>query len=856
MLTATDATGTTSFTYDPATELLTEVAYPNGMYLKFSYNAAGQRTQMVDQTGFTVNYGYDSDGRLSELTDGNGNLIVDYTYDSDGRLSEKTNGNGTYTTYAFDADGNVLHLINIAPDGSINSRFGYTYNSLGLETTEDTLDGDWTYSYDADGELTHAVFASTNPDIASQDLVYNYDAMGNRTSTVINGLTTVYTVNDVNEYTSVGGVAYTYDADGNLLSDGTNNYAYNSLNQLIGVTGPSGTTSYTYNALGEQVASNTIGQTTQYLIDPSGLDGVVGQYTSSGSLVADYTYGLGLTSQLTPGGTYYFDFDALGSTAGLSDSAGRYADSYQYLPFGGTLLSSEAIANTFQFVGRFGVMRTPNGTSDMRARFYDGSSGRFDSRDPVGYAGGSLNYYEYAANDPQRNSDPSGKIIFIFLPAVVLASEAVLELSGYELAWWAEAGIFGWHTADAFEYLGPKNEAGGSSTPVPSVNPAAPSGETTPSTCGFPFDGSNGSCDTYPDGSGGSTQGMFFLAPFFSHQRPRFSGGSSSSAVTPRRRRRRQRHRRRKLHPRSAAAITTSAEEIMWRMNSSRVASPGRDCSPQDVEDAISEILAGGGAGGGGGAAGGGAGGGGGGGGGGSSGGGGGGGGSGVTATGDVVVPPAVETPCNCDPVLNQLGAQVGNAQGNAAAPTTNLTPALNENYNISDSINNMNNDPDPLPFLAVVLANLGLIAGDDGDAGFTASQAADVVPTIAAYAQWEADIASITTMGANNSEVAGDMALLTKVGGYLRAITTAENALFGGDADWLSTNQTATLEQWITDFYADAQGTSDGGETITPGEQIRLLATTLPSGVSTSEASEFVDRWNRTVQYWFAAMS
>jgi RNA polymerase sigma factor (TIGR02999 family) len=44
----------------------------------------------------------------------------------------------------------------------------------------------------------------------------------NRTSTVINGATTVYTVNDMDQYTSVGGVACTYDKNGNLLPDGTN----------------------------------------------------------------------------------------------------------------------------------------------------------------------------------------------------------------------------------------------------------------------------------------------------------------------------------------------------------------------------------------------------------------------------------------------------------------------------------------------------------------------------------------------------------------------------------------------------------------------------------------------------------
>src|SRR5207244_1452265 len=157
----------------------------------------------------------------------------------------------------------------------------------GLESTEATLDGTWSYSYDADGQLIDAVFGSTNPGVPNQNLVYNYDVMGNRTSTVINGVTTLYTTNDMNEYTSVGGVAYTYDADGNLTSDGTNTYTYNTLDQLIGVSGPSGVTTHTYNALGHQVISTTNGQPTQYLFDPEGFDGIVGQYTSSGSLIAD-----------------------------------------------------------------------------------------------------------------------------------------------------------------------------------------------------------------------------------------------------------------------------------------------------------------------------------------------------------------------------------------------------------------------------------------------------------------------------------------------------------------------------------------------------------------------------------------
>ena len=406
MLTATDATGATTFTYDPVTQLLTKVAYPNGKYLTFGYNAAGQRAQMVDQTGYTVNYAYDSDGRLSRLTDGSGNSIVAYTYDADGRLSLKTNGNGTYTTYQYDADGNVLHLINYAPDGSVNSRFDYSYNALGLETSEATLDGAWTYTYDAAGQLIHAVFTSTNPNVPSQDLAYSYDAMGNRIKTVINGVNTAYTTNDVNEYTSVGSVAYQYDADGNLLYDGTNTYTYNALNQLVSVVGPSGTTTYTYNALGQRVASTTNGVTTEYLIDPSGLGNVVGEYTGSGSLIANYAYGLGLTSQVTTGGSFFYDFDILGSTAGLSGSSGSYVDEYHYLPFGGDFAFTQTRTNPFQFVGAAGVMTESNSLDFMRDRFDNLALGRFTASDPL--QAKSQVAYKYSNNDPVSLADPTG----------------------------------------------------------------------------------------------------------------------------------------------------------------------------------------------------------------------------------------------------------------------------------------------------------------------------------------------------------------------------------------------------------------------------------------------------------------
>ena len=87
---------------------LASITYPGGQYLKFTYNPqTGQRTQSMDQSGFTVNYAYDTLGRLSELTDASDHLIVKYTYNNVGELETKLNGNGTSTTYAYDPAGDL-----------------------------------------------------------------------------------------------------------------------------------------------------------------------------------------------------------------------------------------------------------------------------------------------------------------------------------------------------------------------------------------------------------------------------------------------------------------------------------------------------------------------------------------------------------------------------------------------------------------------------------------------------------------------------------------------------------------------------------------------------------------------------
>jgi RHS repeat-associated protein len=424
LISATDAQGKViAFRYGDSNnpDLLTEVDYADGTWLKFEHNVIGQRTKSVDQTGFTVNYAYDSLGRLSNLTDGSGTLIVQYTYDAAGYLIQKDMGNGTRTRYTYDGDGRVRSITNYLPDHrNVNSLDDYTYDALGNVLTDTDQDGEWAYSYDADSELIHAVFTpnQSNPDgLSSQDLQYVYDAAGNRISEMVNGVTTTYESNSVNEYTTstTAGVTttYQYDADGNLISQGTasntTNYAFNELSQLTGMTGPGISANYGYDPLGNRVSQAVNGVTRHFQIDPAGLGNVVAALDGSGNMEVHYTYALGLASQVNAAGAAAnYDFNNVGSTVGITGSGGNYVNKYAYLPFGQTTVITATLADPFTFAGQLGVTQDGTGLFCMRVRDYVPAAGRFSGSDPSTLASGDVNLRRYAGNNPTRFVDPWG----------------------------------------------------------------------------------------------------------------------------------------------------------------------------------------------------------------------------------------------------------------------------------------------------------------------------------------------------------------------------------------------------------------------------------------------------------------
>ena len=444
LTTATDGTEVTTYDYSYATDgdRLSRVTYLTGRYLDYDYDSFGRRIGMTDQDGYATKYEYDSAGRLYRLRDTADMILVTYSYDASGRLSRVDKGNDTFTTYDYDAAGQLLSLKNWRDATTLNSRFEYTYDARGRRVTMATLDGTWTYGYDGTGQLTRAVFASLDTSaIPNQDLQYFYDAAGNRTKTVINGVTTLYTANSLNQYTTVGGVGQTYDADGNLTFDGVNTYAWDQQSRLVRVSGPQGVTEYEYDAFGNRTAKVENGVRTEYLIDGLATITITADYSSDGVAQYRYVNGLGLISQqATNSHADYFEFDVNGSVTGLTSNNGDLVYRNLYDPFGTRLIQPSLELSRFGFMGSFGVSIGPsNHTLLTRNRLLNTETGRFYSTDPFRLEGG-LNLYNYALNNPIDYVDPSGNVAVLAVPVALLigstlvaASETVTFSAGFHL---------------------------------------------------------------------------------------------------------------------------------------------------------------------------------------------------------------------------------------------------------------------------------------------------------------------------------------------------------------------------------------------------------------------------------------
>ena len=207
-----------------------------------SYDLNGNLTHRTDRNGSSIAMTYDNLNRPKTETvttaDGKGNVSTTYSYDDINRKVTKTI-NGETTTLEYDGKGNLLKE---TVRGSITKQ--YTYNDNGTRSTFVSQQGtetinDSAYEYDNMGRLRNV------KEDGQQVAQYTYDQNGNRSSiTYGNNVTVDYTYNLGNRIKTL----VNKNADGTALSQFSYTY-YLDANEAT-KTDPQGETAYEYDGLG------------------------------------------------------------------------------------------------------------------------------------------------------------------------------------------------------------------------------------------------------------------------------------------------------------------------------------------------------------------------------------------------------------------------------------------------------------------------------------------------------------------------------------------------------------------------------------------------------------------------------
>lgn len=197
----------------------------------------------------------------------------------------------------------------------------------------------------------------------------------------------------------------TYDANGNLIGDGTNSYVWDRANRLLSV----GSSSYAYDGMNNRVQQTVGGTATKYLLDlQPGLTQVLAATT--GGSTDRYVHGLrGIHAMKNNAGSWIWPTqDGLGNVRQEVSDGMVVNGARGYEPY---LTSFDEQGSFGMPFGATGEMVDVTGQVYLRSRYYNPNFGLFSSLDP--FEGTlerlmSLNRYSWVENNPANMIDPTG----------------------------------------------------------------------------------------------------------------------------------------------------------------------------------------------------------------------------------------------------------------------------------------------------------------------------------------------------------------------------------------------------------------------------------------------------------------
>ena len=303
-----------------------------------------------------MNYTYDNDSRLTQVSDPTG--TYQFTFDNMGRLT------GTTTSYAFLTGRNFT------------TSYGYDKASNRTSFT-DPESGPTSYVYDT---LNRLQTLTPPVAISSGNFGFGYDGLSRRISlTRPNTVNTSYSYDNLSRLLSVthakGGVTldgatYTLDNAGNrnskadLYAGVTTNYGYDNIYELLSTTqGASTTESYTNDPVGNRLSNlSGSGWSNNTSNELTSRPGVSYTYDNNGNTLTK-TDSTGITN-------YSWDFENRLTSVTLPGSGGTV--SFAYDPFGRRIKKVSSAGTSIYAYDGDNLVEETNSTGAAVARYSQG----------------------------------------------------------------------------------------------------------------------------------------------------------------------------------------------------------------------------------------------------------------------------------------------------------------------------------------------------------------------------------------------------------------------------------------------------------------------------------------------------
>jgi RHS repeat-associated protein len=229
--------------------------------------------------------------------------------------------------------------------------------------------------------------------------------------------------------------SFTYDANGNTLTDGLRTTTWDAKNRLKTVTRNGTTTRWDYDYRDRRVreysytAGTTSGSTyttPSKLYIWSGTDIIQERSGANAITRTHYMGGFSDGATATSGTKYQTLTDHLGNIREVLTTTGTLAARYDYSAYQGPVaVGTATVTPTFLTIGRY-QNHTASGLQLALYRAYDPALGRWINEDPIQERGG-VNLYGFVGNRPTIRIDKRGDVYqgVAILGAVALAAVAL-----------------------------------------------------------------------------------------------------------------------------------------------------------------------------------------------------------------------------------------------------------------------------------------------------------------------------------------------------------------------------------------------------------------------------------------------